>query len=128
MLARAGGERPAQAWAADRLTPTLRPADGAAPMISELLFGEAFDVLFEQDGFAFGQGRRDGYVGFVRLADLGSAGEAPTHRVSALSTPAFSRADIKAGETVFISATIGADNTITAARVQVSTNGVKPTQ
>ena len=38
------------------------------------------------------------------------------------------RADIKPGETVFIAATIGADNTITAARVQVSTNGVRPTQ
>jgi cell wall-associated NlpC family hydrolase len=70
--------------------------DAAAPMISELLFGEAFDVLFEQDGFAFGQGRRDGYVGFVALSALGPAGEAPTHRVSALSTLAFSRADIKA--------------------------------
>lgn len=71
-------------------------ADPAAPMISELLFGEAFDVLFEQDGFAFGQGRRDGYVGFVGLESLCPAGAGPTHRVSALSTLAFSRADIKA--------------------------------
>ena len=39
-----------------------------------------------------------------------------------------SRADIKPGETIFISARIGDDNTLTAARVQVSTNGVKPTQ
>jgi hypothetical protein len=39
-----------------------------------------------------------------------------------------SRADIRPGETVFIAATIGADNTITASRVQVSSNGVKPTQ
>jgi hypothetical protein len=39
-----------------------------------------------------------------------------------------SRADLKPGETVFISARIGEDNTLTAARVQVSTNGVKPTQ
>jgi hypothetical protein len=38
------------------------------------------------------------------------------------------RSDIKPGETVFIAAMVGADNTITAARVQVSTNGVKPTQ
>ncbi len=73
-------------------------ASRGAPMISELLFGEAFDVLFEQDGFAFGQGRRDGYVGFVDLAALRPAGEPPTHRVSALSTLAFSRPDIKAPE------------------------------
>lgn len=71
-------------------------AAATAPMVSELLFGEAFDVLFEQDGFAFGQGRRDGYVGFVDLAALGPAGDGPTHRVSALSTLAFSRPDIKA--------------------------------
>lgn len=67
----------------------------AAPMISELLFGEAFDVLFEQDGFAFGQSRRDGYVGFVAADALGPAGAGPTHRVSALSTLAFAQADIK---------------------------------
>lgn len=71
------------------------PAADAA-MISELLFGEAFDVLFEQDGFAFGQGRRDGYVGFVDLGVLVAADTPPSHRVSALSTLAFSRADIKA--------------------------------
>lgn len=38
------------------------------------------------------------------------------------------REDIKPGETIFISARIGDDNKLTAARVQVSTNGVKPTQ
>ena len=38
------------------------------------------------------------------------------------------RADIKPFETVFIVARVGPDNTLTAARVQVSTNGVKPTQ
>jgi hypothetical protein len=31
VLTRAGAERPAQAWAGDRLTPTLRPADEAPP-------------------------------------------------------------------------------------------------
>ena len=39
-----------------------------------------------------------------------------------------SRADIKPGETIFIVARIGAGDKLTAARVQVSTNGVKPTQ
>jgi hypothetical protein len=39
-----------------------------------------------------------------------------------------SRADIKPGETIFIAARAGADGKLTAARVQVSTNGVKPTQ
>lgn len=83
-------------------TPVQNAADAAAPMISELLFGEAFDLLFEQDGFAFGQGRRDGYVGFVALSALGPAGEGPTHRVSALSTLAFASADIKAPAPVIV--------------------------
>jgi len=39
-----------------------------------------------------------------------------------------SRSDIKPGETIFIAARVGQDGKLTAARVQVSTNGVKPTQ
>jgi hypothetical protein len=39
-----------------------------------------------------------------------------------------SRADILLGETVFIVARPGADDKLTAVRVQVSTNGIKPTQ
>jgi hypothetical protein len=39
-----------------------------------------------------------------------------------------SRADIKPGETIFIAARRAADGKLTAARVQVSSNGVKPTQ
>ncbi len=38
------------------------------------------------------------------------------------------RSDIKPGETIFIVARPGADGKLSAARVQVSTNGVKPTQ
>lgn len=38
------------------------------------------------------------------------------------------RSDIKPGETIFIAARVGDDGKFTAARVQVSTNGVKPTQ
>ena len=38
------------------------------------------------------------------------------------------RSDIKPGETIFLVARIGEGNKLTAARVQVSTNGVKPTQ
>ena len=38
------------------------------------------------------------------------------------------RADIKPGETVFVSARAGEAGTFTAVRVQVSKDGVKPTQ
>ena len=72
--------------------------DFAAIATSELLYGEIFDVLFEDGGFAFGQNRRDGYVGFVALDDLTAAGAAPTHRVSVQSALAFERPDIKSPE------------------------------
>jgi cell wall-associated NlpC family hydrolase len=65
-----------------------------AEQMDQLLFGELFDVLEEQDGFAFGQARRDGYVGFVETAALGDVAET-THWVSALRTYAFSEPNIK---------------------------------
>jgi cell wall-associated NlpC family hydrolase len=76
---------------------TLRGEPNAgAEAASELLYGEAFDVLLEEGDFAFGQSRRDGYVGFVARHALGPWLEAPTHRVSVQSALMFSRADIKA--------------------------------
>ncbi|MEI9964032.1 MAG: hypothetical protein WDM92_04335 [Caulobacteraceae bacterium] len=41
------------------------PADDAA-LEDQLLLGERFDVLEAAGGWAWGQARRDGYVGFVR--------------------------------------------------------------
>jgi len=63
--------------------------------MDQLLFGELFDVLEETGGWAFGQARRDGYVGFVETAALSAPGPEATHWVSALRTYAFSRPDIK---------------------------------
>ncbi len=70
--------------------------DPAAEQVSQLLFGERFDVLEAADGFAFGQGLRDGYVGHVALGDLAPAGDPPTHRVGARAAFAFAAANIKA--------------------------------
>jgi cell wall-associated NlpC family hydrolase len=66
-----------------------------AEQADELLFGEAFDVLETCGGFAFGQARRDGYVGWVDQDELGEPGLAPTHRVCALATLAFNEPSIK---------------------------------
>jgi len=77
-------------------TASLRKAAFAeAEQENQLLFGERFDVLFEDGDFAFGQARRDGYVGYVPSAALTLLGEPPTHRVAAIRTYAFSRPDIK---------------------------------
>jgi cell wall-associated NlpC family hydrolase len=93
--------------AADRYAPTraLRctaPASAvrrtAAPdgeQLDQLLFGELFDVLEDANGWAWGQARRDGYVGFVARKTLAPPGPRPTHRVTALRAYAFAAPDIK---------------------------------
>ncbi len=72
-----------------------RAPDAASEQMDQLLFGELFDVLETQGGWAFGQARRDGYVGFVEAAALAAPAAAPTHWVRALRTYAFSEPDIK---------------------------------
>lgn len=72
-----------------------RGPDGAATQLDQLLFGERFDVLETRGGWAFGQARRDGYVGWVEAAQLREAGPAPTHRVTAIRAYAFTEPDIK---------------------------------
>ena len=74
----------------------LRKAPAAdAEQEDQLLFGEAFDVLFETGDFAFGQARRDRYVGYVQIEALSAPVLAPEHRVSALRSYAFAEPDIK---------------------------------
>lgn len=58
--------------------------DRASERIDQLLFGEAFDVLDEADGRAWGQARRDGVVGWVDLSALDIGAGRPTHIVSAV--------------------------------------------
>lgn len=71
-----------------------REPDLASEQMDQVLFGEAFDVLAEDAGFAFGQARRDGYVGYVR-ADVLTRRRTATHRVAAIRTYAFAEPNIK---------------------------------
>ncbi|HEY3696284.1 C40 family peptidase [Phenylobacterium sp.] len=73
--------------------------DPAAEQVDQALYGEAFDVLDRRGGIAWGQARRDGYVGYVALSDLGGRAATPTHRVAAIRTYAFARPDIKSPAT-----------------------------
>jgi cell wall-associated NlpC family hydrolase len=75
--------------------PLRRAPDGAAEQLDQLLFGERFEVLAEDGGWAFGQAARDGYVGYVRAAGLAAPGPSPSHWVSALRAYAFSEPSIK---------------------------------
>ena len=76
-----------------------RAPSPAAEQLDQLLFGELFEMLDEEDGWAFGQATRDGYVGYVDTAALGGPPKTPTHTVRALRTYAFSTPSIKAPPT-----------------------------
>jgi len=73
-----------------------KAADAGAEQLDQLIFGELFDVLESAGGFAWGQARRDGYVGYVDEAALGEVGPPPTHWVSALRAYAFAEPSVRA--------------------------------
>jgi cell wall-associated NlpC family hydrolase len=76
--------------------PLRRGPSVDAEQVDQVLFGELFEVLDEQVGWAFGQARRDGYVGYIEAAALGAQGAAATHTVRALRTYGYSGPSIKA--------------------------------
>lgn len=67
-----------------------------ARLETQLLYGEVFDVYdVDADGWAWGQARLDGYVGYARFDSLDAEIEAPTHRVVVLRTLVFPEPDKK---------------------------------
>jgi len=75
----------------------LRKApDAQAEAVSELLFGETFEIVDVKDGFALGRCRHDCYVGWAPFEALALPGAAPTHRVTARHALVFASASIKA--------------------------------
>lgn len=66
-----------------------------AGLSSQLLAGAAVTVFDEADGYAWVQSGVDGYVGYVRAADLAPPGPPPTHRVVAPRTFVYIGADLK---------------------------------
>ena len=73
----------------------LRGPSPDAEQVDQLLCGEGFDVVDQVDGFAWGQARRDGYVGFVESAGLKPADGPPDMKVCAIRTYAFAEPSIK---------------------------------
>lgn len=70
-----------------------------AEQLDQLLLGERFDVLEVQDGHAWGQAVRDGYVGHVAFGALAPEGPAPNHRVRTVLTYGFGEPSIKSRPT-----------------------------
>ncbi|MGR3805930.1 C40 family peptidase [Marinibacterium profundimaris] len=68
----------------------------------QLLFGQAFVLLEERNGWAFGFDPADGYVGYLRGDVLHDAPE-PTHRVTARSTHIYTLDDIKSPDRLQLS-------------------------
>lgn len=61
-----------------------------APLLTEALFGERVTIYeTDEEGWAWGQLKSDGYVGWLPAAMLLAPGPPPTHKVAALRTFVF---------------------------------------
>jgi cell wall-associated NlpC family hydrolase len=77
-------------------TPLRRAASHDARLDTEVLLGERV-IVYEitDEGWAWGQLERDGYVGWLSASARGTPGPAPTHKVCVPRTLCFPAADIK---------------------------------
>ncbi len=66
-----------------------------APLLTQALYGERVTVYDENEGWAWGQLKGDGYVGYLPLQTLSQSLTAPTHRVAMLRTYVYPEPDIK---------------------------------
>lgn len=83
--------------------PLRAEPDQRAGWATEALFGEAVTLYDERDGWAWVQLAGDGYVGYLPASSLSRQVRKPTHRVSALGSSLYPRADIKSGPSLHVS-------------------------
>lgn len=69
--------------------------DEASPSLNEALLGDIFEVYEIKDGFAWGQLKRDDYVGYINTQHLDDNIKPPTHKVNVLRTYGFKDAAYK---------------------------------
>ncbi len=66
------------------------------PIDTQALFGESVDVYdIDAEGWAWGQLRSDGYVGYIPAEALSADRAAPTHRVAVRRAPVYPGRDMK---------------------------------
>jgi cell wall-associated NlpC family hydrolase len=79
------------------IAPLRRAPSHGATMLTEALRGERVTIYETDDeGWAWGQLARDGYVGWLPASALLAPGDEPTHKVTALRTLVFPEPSIKA--------------------------------
>jgi cell wall-associated NlpC family hydrolase len=76
--------------------------DASQGWASQLLHGETVRVYEENDGWAWVQAERDGYVGYVPADALSAVVTAPTHRVGVPGTFIYAEPDAKALTTLHL--------------------------
>ncbi len=76
------------------IAPLRRAPSHEAALETQALYGECVDVYECEEGWAWGQLTRDGYVGYLPEIALGAA-PPPTHRVTAIRSHAYASANIK---------------------------------
>lgn len=74
-----------------------------AGLDTQFLLGDEVEVFDEADGFAWVQGVRDSYVGYVPASGLGAPGNPATHVVAVPRTFLYARADMKTRATAALS-------------------------
>ena len=84
------------------IVPLRREPNPASGLDTEALFGEHVTVYDENEGWAWVQLARDGYVGYVPSAALSTNVTVPTHRVKALGTFVYPEPDIKVPPTLHL--------------------------
>ncbi|MGO4683137.1 C40 family peptidase [Hyphomicrobium sp. 2TAF46] len=75
--------------------PLRKQPDPARGFETEALFGENLTVFEENNGWAWVQLARDGYVGYLRSDTIARGATNPTHRVQTLGTFLYGAPDIK---------------------------------
>jgi cell wall-associated NlpC family hydrolase len=82
--------------AIEPVTDVRRAPSHEAALDTQALYGERVTVYeINEEGWAWGQLAKDGYVGYLPANALAKPGLAPTHKVVAPRTLCFSAADIK---------------------------------
>lgn len=77
------------------IVPLHREPRFDAMQLTQALLGETVKLFDEQEGWAWVQLARDGYVGYVNANALGATGPTPSHRVAVPSTFLYPAANLK---------------------------------